>query len=163
LTTSGIEARALTQQIWQSQLEQAGFDVKIKTQSSDVFFGSTLPKGQYDVGLYTSIGTPDPGQCLIFCSENIPSKKNKQSGQNWTRTDSPAIDEPWQTVDVEVDEAARIAAAREGQDQLADQVVSIPLYQQPTIFIYDHEKLSGNLVDNTVMGPFFTMNEWVLT
>lgn len=163
LTTSGNEARALTQQIWQSQLEQAGFDVEIKNQDSDVFFGSSLPKGQYDVGLYTSVGTPDPGQCLLFCSENIPSKKNKQSGQNWTRTDSPAIDEPWQVVDVELDEAARVAAARQGQEQLADQVVSIPLYQAPTIFIYDKEKLSGTLIDNTVMGPFFTMNEWVLT
>lgn len=161
-STAGNEARALTMQIWQSQLEQAGFEVKIKTPASDVLFGSLLPKGRYNVSLYASVGTPDPGQCLIFCSENIPSKKNDQSGQNWTRTKSGAIDESCKAVDVELDVAARVAAAKSCQAAIADDVSSLPLFQTPTTFIYDADRLGGTLVDNTVMGPFFTMNEWVL-
>jgi peptide/nickel transport system substrate-binding protein len=161
-STAGNEARELTEQLWQSQLEQAGFELEIKNLDADVLFAQRLPKGQYDVGLYASVGTPDPGWCLIFCSVNIPSKANKQAGQNWTRTDDPTIDEQWTIVDNTLDEAARVAAAKAGQTALADYVASIPLYQTPTIFIYDHDRLGGRIVDNPVMGPFFTMNEWVL-
>ena len=39
---------------------------------------------------------------------------------------------------------------------------SLPLFQSPVLFIYNHDRLGGNLQDNPVMGPFFTMNEWVL-
>jgi peptide/nickel transport system substrate-binding protein len=161
-STAGNESRALTEQIWQSQLQAAGFDVKIKNLNSDVLFGTRLPKGQYAVALYASVGTPDPGQCLIFCSKNIPSKANKQVGNNTTRTNDKTIDSTWTAVDSTLDETARVALADEGQDALADYVASIPLYQTPTLFIYDHDRLGGTLQDNTTMGPFFTMNEWTL-
>jgi hypothetical protein len=55
-----------------------------------------------------------------------------------------------------------VAAAQQGQAALARAVASIPLYQSPSIFTYDKTRLGGKIVDNTVMGPFFTMNEWVL-
>jgi peptide/nickel transport system substrate-binding protein len=162
VSTSGNESRALTMQIWQSQLNEAGFDVKVKALNPDTLFADRLPNGEYAVALYTSIGTPDPGQCLVFCSENIPSKANKFGGQNWTRTDSPEIDSAWQAVDSTLDDSARITAAKTGQTALADYMASFPIYQAPTVFIWDSERLGGRLEDNTVMGPFFTMNEWVL-
>jgi ABC-type transport system substrate-binding protein len=79
-----------------------------------------------------------------------------------TRTDDLTIDETWSAVDTTLDDATRVAAAQGGQAALAEYVASIPLFQTPTIFIYDHDRLGGNLQDNVVMGPFFTMNEWVL-
>jgi peptide/nickel transport system substrate-binding protein len=161
-STAGNESRELTEQIWQSQLEAAGFDLKIKNLNSDVLFGTRLPKGQYAVALYASVGTPDPGQCLIFCSVNIPSKANKQAGNNWTRTNDEAIDSSWTAVDSTLDEATRVSEADAGQTALADYVASIPLFQTPTVFIYDKERLGGNVQDNPTMGPFFTMNEWTL-
>jgi peptide/nickel transport system substrate-binding protein len=160
-TTAGNKSRELSEQLWQSQLRQAGFDLKIKNLSSDVLFGDRMPRGRYAVVLAAGVGTPDPGQCLTYCSKNIPTKK-KPSGQNWTRTKSTAIDEQWGIVETSLDDAARIAAAKLGQDALAEYVASLPLYQSPTTFIYDQSRLEGRLEDNTVMGPFFTMNEWVL-
>ncbi|MEX2256379.1 MAG: ABC transporter substrate-binding protein [Acidimicrobiia bacterium] len=161
-STAGNESRELTEQLWQSQLQAAGFEPTIKNLNSDVLFGARLPKGQYAVALYASVGTPDPGQCLIFCSESIPSKANKQTGTNWTRTDDEAIDTAWSAVDTTLDDAARVGDAKAGQKALADYVASIPLFQTPTIFIYDKDRLGGTVQDNVVMGPFFTMNEWVL-
>jgi peptide/nickel transport system substrate-binding protein len=157
-TTAGNKSRELAEQLWQSQLQQAGFDVKIKNLSSDVLFGDRMPHGTYAVSLAAGVGTPDPGLCNQFCSKNIPSKKSP-SGQNFTRTKSAAIDQEWGIVESTLDDTARIAAAKAGQDALADYVASIPLYQSPTIFIWDQSKLGGRLEDNTVMGPFFTMNE----
>jgi len=161
-STTGNENRALTEQIWQSQLQQAGFDLSIKNLNADVLFGQRLPDGEYDVALYTSVGTPDPGLCLIFCSKNIPAKKNKFAGQNTTWTDSPSIDEPAKAIDVTLDEPARVAAAETAQEAIAEYVASIPIFQTPTVFIYDGQRLGGRLEDNNTMGPFFTMNEWVL-
>jgi peptide/nickel transport system substrate-binding protein len=161
-TTAGNESRARTLQLWQSQLEQVGFDVTIKPLDADLFFGDRLPKGQFTVGLFASVGTPDPGLCVLFCSENIPKKANKFSGQNVTRTDGEAIDAAWEAVDVTLDDAERIAQAKAGQAALAEYVASVPLFQTPTMFIWNAEKLGGRIEDNTVMGPFFTMNEWVL-
>ncbi len=161
-TTTGNAQRELTEQLWQSQLTEAGFDMTFKNLSADVFFGARLPSGKYQVGLYASVGTPDPGLCLLFCSKNIPSKANKQSGQNWTWTDDPTIDETFGAVDVTLDDASRIVDAKAGQDAIATYVAAIPLFQTPTMFIFDTTRLGGRLEDNTVMGPFFTMNEWVL-
>lgn len=161
-STAGNEVRQREEQLWQSQLKQNGFDLTIKNLSSDVLFGSRLPKGQYDVALYATVGTPDPGQCLVFCSKNIPSKKNDFGGQNTTWTNSPTIDTPWAAADAEIDDTARAALVKQGEDALAEYMASIPLFQTPTLFVYDKSRLGGNLIDNTVMGPFFTMNEWVL-
>ena len=161
-TTTGNAQRELTEQLWQSQLTEAGFDMTFKNLDAGPLFGARLPSGKYNVGLYASVGTPDPGLCLLFCSENIPGKRNKFAGQNWTRSDDPEIDETLKAVDVTLDDAVRIEAAKAGQQAIARYVVGIPLFQTPTMFIYDTTRLGGRLEDNTVMGPFFTMNEWIL-
>jgi peptide/nickel transport system substrate-binding protein len=162
-STTGNESRSLTEQLWQSQLEQAGFELSIKNLNADVLFGDRLPEGQFTAALFASVGTPDPGLCLIFCTDAIPTKKNRFSGSNITHTSDPAIDETWSAVDTTLDDAARIEAAKTGQVALADYVASIPIFQSPTMFIYDNTRLGGRLEDNVVMGPFFTMNEWTLT
>jgi peptide/nickel transport system substrate-binding protein len=160
-TTSGRPDRELALEIWQSQLEAAGFDVSVKTLSPDVLFGKRFPTGKFDIALATASGTPDPGLCSLFCSSLIPTKESPD-GTNITRTNSPAIDEAWTLVDSTLDDATRIDAAKRGQVAIADYVASIPLYQAPSIFVYDSDRLGGRLETNTVMGPFFTMNEWVL-
>jgi peptide/nickel transport system substrate-binding protein len=159
-TTSGNEARELTQQLWQSQLRQAGFDLQIKNASADLLFGKMIPRGRFGVGLYAQVGTPDPGLCVVFCSKNIPSKANGYSGQNYTRLASNAIDAPWAAADRELDTSRRVSSVKQGQAALADEAVSIPLYQLPTVFVYNPDRLGGPMQDNTVEGPFFNLEEW---
>jgi ABC-type transport system substrate-binding protein len=145
------------QEVWQSQLQSAGFDLTIKNLSPEVMFGKRAPKGRFNVLQASLVGTPDPGLCAVFCSTNFPPE-----GQNFFRTSDPAIDEALELVDSTLDNAERIAASMQGQEALAEYVAGLPLYQLPTIFIYDDRLLGGTLENNTVMGPFFTMNEWVL-
>lgn len=161
-TTAGNEARELTEQLWQSQLKTAGFQLTIKNVSSDVLFGENGPKGKFQVALYASVGTPDPGVCVLFCSENIPAKSNGGVGQNWTRSDDPAIDASWRAVDNTLDITARTAAAKQGQADLARYLVAIPLYQKPNVFVWNKKKISGPLRDNPQLGPFFNLNLWTL-
>jgi len=161
-TTAGNESRELTQQLWQSQLQQAGFALDIKNASADLMFGKLIPRGRYTTGLYAQVGTPDPGLCVVFCSENIPTKKNGYVGQNYTRLVSPAIDAPWSAADRQMDVNQRVASVKQGQIALADEAVSIPLYQKPTVFVWDGKKIGGPLQDNPVEGPFSNMEYWYL-
>jgi peptide/nickel transport system substrate-binding protein len=161
-TTTGLEYRQLAEEIMRSELTQAGFAVKLHNQSSDVYFGTTLPKGTYQAGMFASVGTPDPGLCTIFCSENTPSKANQFSGQNVTRTNSPQVDQTWKAVDNDLNDATRTASVKAGQLALAADASSLPIFQSPEVFIYDHTKIGGRVEPNTVMGPYFTMNEWTL-
>jgi len=162
VTTAGNKNRELTQQLWQSQLRQAGFDAKIKNASSDVLFGKLAPSGRFEVALFSSVGTPDPGLCVLFCSKNIPNKKNDFTGQNWTRLVSRQIDTLWSEADTELDATKRANIVKEGQVVLAATAISIPLFQQPSVFVYDHTKIGGPVGTNTVLGPFYNLNEWVL-
>jgi ABC-type transport system substrate-binding protein len=98
----------------------------------------------------------------VFCSQNIPTKQNGFVGQNYTRLASPAIDRPWAAADREIDTAARVNSVKQGQVALADEAVSIPLYQKPTVFVWDADKIGGPLQDNTVEGPFFNLEQWFL-
>lgn len=161
-TTSGNESRELTQQLWQSQLQQAGFALDIKNASADLLFGKLIPRGRFTTGLYAQVGTPDPGLCVVFCSENIPTKKNGYVGQNYTRLASPAIDAPWTAADRQIDVSQRVTSVKQGQVALADEAVSIPLYQKPTVFVFDARKIGGPLQDNSVEGPFYNLEQWYL-
>jgi len=161
-TTSGDKNRERTQELWQSQLEQAGFKVEIKNASAGKLFGDLIPKGRFGVGLFAQVGTPDPGLCVSFCSQNIPSKRNGYVGQNYTRLASADIDAPWAAADTELDTSKRVTSVKLGQKALADEAVSIPLFQLPTVFVYDGNKIGGPLQDNTVEGPFFNLEQWFL-
>jgi peptide/nickel transport system substrate-binding protein len=162
-TTAGNEARELTEQLWQSQLQAGGFKLTIDNKSGDVLFGTNLPKGKFQVAEFASVGTPDPGVCILFCSENIPTKKNGFVGQNATRTDNATIDETCTAVDTTLDQTARASASKECQDAIADDVSSIPLYQKGNVFVWDKTKISGPLAVNAQLGPFFNMNLWNLS
>jgi len=161
-TTAGNEARELTEQLWLSQLKQAGFALTIKNPSADVLFGVNGPKGRFTSALYAQVGTPDPALCSIFCSQNIPTKKNGFVGNNWTRLKSAVIDASWQAVDDELDVTARTASVKAGQNALAREAVSIPLYQKPNIFVWNTAQVGGPIQDNPTMGPYYNLNLWYL-
>ena len=161
-TTADNRLREQTEQIIQSQWEEAGFALEPRNAQPNVLFGRWAPEGVFTVGLFAAVGTPDPGLCFLFCSENIPTKRNGFTGQNWTRISSPAIDGPLEAQDQTLDVAARAELVRQGQAALAEALPGLPLYQLPTLFVWDAEEIEGPLQDNPTMGPFANMNLWSL-
>lgn len=161
-TTTGNESRALTQQLLRSQLRQAGFELTVQNASPDLLFGKRIPQGRFVAALYAQTGTPDPGLCAVFCSQNIPTKGNGFTGQNFTRTSAPAIDAAWGAADTQIDPAARIASVAQGQVALAADMASLPLFQLPTLFVWNPAQVGGPLQDNVTEGPFFNMERWML-
>ena len=92
-STTGNHRRELTEQIVQSQWKDAGFNLTITNEKAGVLFGEDLPKGNFTLALYAQ--TPpsaDPGQCVIWCTKNIPGPANNNSGQNYTRLNDKSLD-----------------------------------------------------------------------
>jgi peptide/nickel transport system substrate-binding protein len=161
-TTVGNQRRALTAQILQAAFKQAGFQMKIQTVEAGDLFGEQLPSGDYQMALYAQVATtPDPGLCVIFCSTNIPSEANDNSGQNWTATSVKGLDAILEQVDVEAVASKRVKLSKQADLLIGASVTSLPLDPLPNILLYKN-KIKGKVQDNAVMGPFARMNYWTL-
>src|SRR5437588_5818805 len=160
-TTAGDSRRELTAQILQQQLRAAGFDAKISSMKSDDFFGSILPKGDFQAGVYSGVVTSlAPFTCTIFCSKNIP-KAPKFSGNNWQRVNIPSLDPVLEQVDNSLDLNARQQANKQADGILAQANVALPLDPLPNSLLWS-KKVTGPVSDNPIQGPFWNLDQWTL-
>jgi len=159
-STTGNKRRELTETVMQEQLKTAGFDMKIANQKAGDLFGKTLPDGDYQLSLFANqLTSPTPGECNIFCTVNIPTAANGNSGNNWYRVSIPENDTQLAIVDNSLDDSARMAAAKQADDIMAENQVTLPLDPLPDIVIWS-KKLVGPIGDNSIEGPFWNINQW---
>jgi peptide/nickel transport system substrate-binding protein len=159
-STSGNKRRELTEQILQDQLKTAGFEMAIDNAKAGDLFGSILPQGDFQLGLYAQVLTSlVPGNCTIFCSKNIPTADNKFSGNNWTRSNVAELDTQLAIVDSSLDESKRIAAGKAADKIVADNALTFPLDPLPNTLLWT-SKVLGPVQDNSVLGPFFNLADW---
>jgi ABC-type transport system substrate-binding protein len=160
-TTAENKRRELTEQILQQQLRAAGFDLKIKNVKAGDLFGDVLPKGAYQVGLYSGTATSFfPYTCTIFCSKNIPTAP-KFTGNNWQRVNIPALDPILERVDSSLDSAVRMQSNKQADPILAQANVALPLDPLPNILLWS-KKITGPVADNPIQGPFWNLEQWTL-
>jgi peptide/nickel transport system substrate-binding protein len=162
-STAGNARRELTGQLLQEQFREAGIQLTLNYQDAGDLFGDQLPKGDFQVGLYAQVLTfLKPGQCLLFCSKNIPSPANDNTGQNWTRTNVPELDPLLEEIDTNLDEEAQAEAGKKADAIQAENMVSLPIDPLPNILIWA-DKVVGPIGDNPVLGPFHNAHEWGVT
>lgn len=160
-TTTGNKRRELTQQVVQQQLKEAGFDIVLANAKAGDLFGKMLPAGDFTMALYAQVMTTlDSGNCSILCSKNIPGPTNNNAGQNYTRTNVPALDKPLETLDSNPDDAARKAAGKEADKLMAENMVSLPLDPLPNIGLAS-DKITG-VSENPVYSIFGSLSKWSL-
>ncbi|HEV2369427.1 MAG TPA: peptide ABC transporter substrate-binding protein [Acidimicrobiales bacterium] len=159
-STSGNQRRALMEQILQSQWKAAGFNLTIQNETSGTLFGEDLPAGNFQAGIYAQTPTsPDPGQCVIWCSANIPGPANQNSGENWDRLSDPSLDNTWGPADTELNTTTRTQEVKAGQTALANLVPFIPIDPLPIVLVWSN-KLHGPIAQNPTLGAFWNMNQW---
>jgi peptide/nickel transport system substrate-binding protein len=161
-TTTNNKRRELTLQILQSQWKEAGFDVTLTLEKSSVLFGQDGPQGNFQAALFAQVPpSNDPSQCSLWCSKNIPTAANGNSGTNWYRINDPQLDEFFTLTDTEFDTAKRVDAFHKGQDRLAELVPALPLDPFPDIIVYS-DKIGGPVGHNPSFGLWYNVNEWFL-
>lgn len=159
-STAGNKGRELVEQLLQSQLGDAGFEVRINNTKAGTLFGEWLPKGLHMIGMYAQVLTPDPDFCAIICGDQIPGT-GSGAGQNYQFFSDPAVDVPWKAQLRELDDARRAELVLQGHAALADAVPALPLYVKPQVLVWS-AKLGGPIATNETLGPFWNMNQWHL-
>ena len=144
----------------QSQLKDAGFEMTIQNQKSGDLFGKILPAGDFQMSLYAQVATTlDPGLSSTQSSKAIPTAENGNTGNNWTRTNVPGLDDLLATVDTSLDDATRATAAKKADDLMAADQITLPLDPLPNIGLYG-PKIQGDFSYNVISGPFWNLNTW---
>jgi peptide/nickel transport system substrate-binding protein len=162
-STTTVKRRELTETVMQQQLQTAGFDMKIANQKASDLFGTTLPGGDYQMALFANqLTSTAPGECTLFCTENIPTAANGNSGNNWYRVSIPTLDPLLRSVDTNLDDQTRMNDAKQADDIMAANQVSLPLDPLPDILIWS-KKVVGPIGDNSIEGPFWNIAQWGVT
>jgi peptide/nickel transport system substrate-binding protein len=161
-TISGNKRRELMEQVIQEQLKTAGFGLTIENAAAGDLFGTILPDGTFDLGLWALVTNfPDPGLSYAFDSNSIPSDANGFSGLNYSRTNVPGLNALLATVDRESDPEARLQATRAGDKLIAESATSLPLAGVPNVLL-TLEKVGGPTSINPAEGPFWNLEQWGL-
>jgi len=162
-TTQGNKRRLQTLEIMQSQVKALGFDMTINPIKSSVLFGEDGPSGNFQAALYAQVpASNDPDQCSIWCSKNIPTAANNNSGNNWTRLVDPAIDDAYLTIEKELDTKKVTELVGKGQTAIAEGVPAIPIDPFPDIIAYQEDVVGGTVRHNPSFGPWVYANTWFL-
>ncbi|CAB4933043.1 unannotated protein [freshwater metagenome] len=161
-TIAGNKRRELMEQVLQQQLKTAGFDLTIKNAAAADLFGTILPDGTFDIGIWTLVTTfPDPGLSFAFDSGNIPSDANQFSGLNYSRTDVAGLNPVLATVDTATDPNVRLAATQAGDKLIAESATSLPIAAIPNVLL-TLDKIGGPTSINPSEGPFWNLEQWGL-
>ena len=149
-TTSGNRLRELAVEILQAQAKSAGIEFKPDNQPSRLFF-PRLSNEDYDLALFAWNSTGDPaGQVDIY---------GIGGGSNWKHYNNRTVTRLFRASDAELNVRRRMAFNNRADVILANDMVTLPLYQKPTYFVFK-SKLR-NLVDNpTLQGPTWNTERW---
>jgi peptide/nickel transport system substrate-binding protein len=170
-TTSGNQARELSQVIIQEQLKQIG--VKLTIKNSPDILDAKLVGFDYQSIIFAWVGSPDPfGNNIIWQSTSIPAKcapaKAKVgdcdwSGANYTKIENPTIDQLLGQANTTADPIARAALYNQVDTQLAtSEVTVIPLFQKPTQLGYK-ATITGVRDNPTQDGFTWNIEDWNYT
>jgi peptide/nickel transport system substrate-binding protein len=167
-TTSGNQARILSEQIMQQQLEKIGVTLTIK--NSPNILDVNMTGFDFETLIFAWVGGPDPYQGnVIWQTYSIPAQCSKKlakayecdySGQNYTKVKDAEVDALLNAADKETDPATRAGYYNQVDQRLAAaDVTVIPLFQKPTQLGY-RNTIKG-LVDNPTQDGFtWNIEDW---
>jgi peptide/nickel transport system substrate-binding protein len=136
MTTSGNRVRELVEQVIQSNLRDAGVDLRIRNEPARVFFGRTLQERNFaGLAMFAWFSSPQNVPRTTLHSTMIPTQANGRSGQNYTGYTSPAMDEAIDKVEVECGAAEQAKWWRTIQTEYAENLPVLPLYFRANAFI----------------------------
>jgi peptide/nickel transport system substrate-binding protein len=129
-----------------------GVDIKIDNVDSTKFFGEWLPNGNFDIANFAWVGTP-------FTISSNRDVYRSGGGSNYGSYESKKVDQLFAQANSETDEAKSAELANQIDQQLTEDMVTIPLYNKPT-FIAWRNTFAGIRDNATSEGPFYAANTW---
>lgn len=149
-STAGNQLRSLAFQIMQKQLKSVGIEL-VNRFRTGVF--SVLPTGDWDLFLFTWIGSPDP-------SGSVEIHKCK-GDQNYNAYCNNKVTKLLDASQNEVDPTKRVALMNEADKLMAKDLPTLPLFARPGFLI--SKSSVGNVLKNpTSEGPTWNSELWTV-
>ncbi|MDQ3065806.1 MAG: peptide ABC transporter substrate-binding protein [Actinomycetota bacterium] len=149
-STAGNQLRSLAFQIMQKQLLSIGIDLENRFRTG-VF--SVLPTGDWDLFLFTWIGSPDPGG-----SVEIHKCKGDQNYNAYCNAKASRLLALSQN---QVDPARRTALLNEADRLMSRDLPTLPLFARPGFLIHK-SSVGGVLKNPTSEGPTWNSEVWTV-
>jgi peptide/nickel transport system substrate-binding protein len=151
-TTAGNKLRETQGELFQAQMKEVGVEIKISNVDSTKFFGEWLPQGNFDIANFAWVGTP-------FAVSSNRDIYRTGGGGNYGSYESKKVDDLFAEANGTTDEAASAELGNQIDQQLTEDMVTIPLYNKPTFIAW--RNTFANIRDNpTSEGPFFAAYAW---
>lgn len=124
-------------ELMQNMLAQVGITLRINVVPSPDFFAKYITPGQFDVTVFSWIGTPFPmssaRSLYAMPTKNAAGEFDIQ--QNYARIGSAAIDDLFTKTSRELDRAKAAESANQVDALIWDEVHSLTLYQRPELVV----------------------------
>jgi peptide/nickel transport system substrate-binding protein len=133
---ANVQASKQESELIQAMLKEVGVTVNIKAVPSADFFSKYITPGDYDVTVFSWIGTAFP----VSSNESIyknPVKDEKgelQIEQNFSRIGSAEIDALFKQANAELDKAKNQELGNKIDAALWQEIPNIPMYQRPDLW-----------------------------
>ncbi|PWU17210.1 MAG: ABC transporter substrate-binding protein, partial [Bdellovibrio sp.] len=134
-TTAGDKVRETVETFLQNQWKEIGVEVIIKNEPARVFFGDTLKKREYALGMYAWSFSLENIPRSTLHSSAIPNEKNGWSGQNNPGWSNPKVDQAIEQMETEFDPKKRNELAYEIEKYYTEDVPVIPLYYRSDVAV----------------------------
>jgi len=163
MVNTGNARRQDTQTEFIPLLKQQGFNVVTDNSDADTVFQKRLPAGDFQLGMYIQVASPDPSVTSILSTGQIPGPANKGQGQNDVWYSNTAADALMTKSDGQLDTSARTESIQSLDKILRQDYVNLPLYAFPSMFTYRTD-LVGGPVNDYINSPESNLwNMWAWT
>jgi len=132
LTTTDAQFRQTWAAVAEQNLEGCGFDITRNHISADIWFGDTtgLARREYELGAFAWVGQADPAGRTLYACNQIQTADNNWEGQNGMGWCNQAASDAIVLATNTLDRDERIAAYDIVQENFANDMVSLPLFQR---------------------------------
>jgi peptide/nickel transport system substrate-binding protein len=130
---SGVPVSRQEAELAQAMAKDVGIQIVIKTVPSDPFFDDYIIPGNFDMTVFSFLGTAFPisSNKSIYVEPKKDAKGELQVQQNFARIGSPAIDKLLSSAEEQVDVAKGRELANEADKLIWGEVHSLILFQRP--------------------------------
>jgi peptide/nickel transport system substrate-binding protein len=132
---TAVKSSAQESQLIQNMLAQVGVKVKINAVPGDDFFPKYVTTGNFDMTLFSWIGTQFPvsSNKSIYANPTKDAKGQLVIQQNYARVGSPELDTLFDQATAELDKTKATALANQADALIWQEVHSLTLYQRPEL------------------------------
>jgi peptide/nickel transport system substrate-binding protein len=152
-TTTGNQLRGLAFEIMQRQLKSVGIELVARFQVAGTLFGTTLPSGDWDLVMFTWVGSPSTPITI----KDLYACGGDQNYMNYCNKAGTAI---MNKVAVELDAATRAKLLNQTElKHMVKDIPSIPLFARP-IYVIRANTIKGPVVNPTGEGSPWNVAAW---